>query len=149
MRDSTATVSRPLAFPSSLQLESSTKCPPPPELESPLHQKAFKSKYALLLPSQTASARTFSSPSTNQRFKYLYLSIQRHLPIHQIRSLLRRLHINSSHVLDIHYPDHHLVALLIHNDCEAEVRSQLENFEIPLRDDYDPQDPNSLRSLLL
>ncbi|KAG1369222.1 hypothetical protein G6F61_012519 [Rhizopus arrhizus] len=98
---------------------------------------------------QTASARTFSSPSTNQGFKYLHLSIQRRLPIRQIRSLLRRLHINSSHVLDIHYPDRHLVALLIHNDCEAEVRSQLENFEIPLRDDYDPQDPNSLRSLLL
>ncbi|KAG1150723.1 hypothetical protein G6F37_007840 [Rhizopus arrhizus] len=52
---------------------------------------------------------------------------------------------NASHVLDVHYPYRHLVALLIHNDDEAEVRSQLENFEIPLRD-YDPLDPNNLRN---
>lgn len=33
--------------------------------------------------------------------------------------------INSSRVLDIHYPDRHLVALLIHNDYESDLRSQL------------------------
>ena len=53
--------------------------------------------------------------------------------------------INSSRVLDVHYPYRHLVALLIHNDDEAKVRSQLEKFEIPLRD-YDPLDPNNLRN---
>ncbi|KAG1557857.1 hypothetical protein G6F49_005010 [Rhizopus delemar] len=121
-----ATVSRPPASPSSLQLKPPTKRPPPPELESTPLQKASKSKYAPPLPSQTAAARTFSSPFTNQDFKYLYLPIQRRLPIHQIRSLLRRLNINSNRVLDIHYPDRHLVVLLIHNNCEAEVRSQLE-----------------------
>ncbi|KAG1638921.1 hypothetical protein G6F44_008351 [Rhizopus delemar] len=46
----------------------------------------------------------------------------------------------------IHYPDHHLVVLLIHNNYEAEVRSQLEKFEIPIHDDYDPLDPNNLRN---
>ena len=53
---------------------------------------------------------------------------------------------NSNRVLDIHYPDRHLVALLLHNDYEAEVRSQLEKFEIPIHDDYDPMDPNNLRN---
>ncbi|KAG1046887.1 hypothetical protein G6F43_010643 [Rhizopus delemar] len=126
-----ATVPRPPASPSSLQLKPPTKRPPPPELESSPLQKASKSKYTPPLPSQTAAARTFSPPSTNQGFKYLYLSIQRCLPIHQIRSLLRRSHINSGRVLDIHYPDHHLVALLTRNDYETEVRSQLEKFETP------------------
>ncbi|KAG1596801.1 hypothetical protein G6F47_007878 [Rhizopus delemar] len=141
-----ATVPRPPASPSSLQLKPPTKRPPPPELESVPLQKASKSKNAPPLPSQTAAARTFSPPSTNQGFKYLYLPIQRRLPIRQIRSLLRRLHINSNRVLDIHYPDRHLVALLLHNDYEAEVRSQLEKFEIPIHDDYDPMDPNNLRN---
>jgi hypothetical protein len=54
--------------------------------------------------------------------------------------------INSSRVLDVHYPYRHLIALLIHNDYEAEVRSQLEKFEIPLCDEYDPLDPNNLRN---
>ncbi|KAG1545579.1 hypothetical protein G6F45_013631 [Rhizopus arrhizus] len=103
-----ATVPRPPASPSSLQLKPPTKRPPPPELESAPLQKASKPKYAPPLPSQTAAARTFSPPSTNQGFKYLYLPIQRRLPIRQIRSLLRRLHINSNRVLDIHYPDRHL-----------------------------------------
>ncbi|KAG1041162.1 hypothetical protein G6F43_012152 [Rhizopus delemar] len=76
------------ASPSALQLKPSTKRPPPSELESPLHQKVFKSKYAPPLPSQTAAARTFSPPFTNQEFKYLHLSIQCCILIRQIRSLL-------------------------------------------------------------
>ncbi|KAG1175842.1 hypothetical protein G6F46_009509 [Rhizopus delemar] len=124
----TATVPRSPASPPSLQLKPPTKRPPPPELESVPLQKASKSKYAPPLPSQTAAARTFSPPSTNHG------------------SLLRRLPIKSSCVLDIHYPDRHLVAFLIHNDYEAEVHSQLEKFEIPLCDDYDPLDPNNLQN---
>ncbi|EIE90609.1 hypothetical protein G6F46_007817 [Rhizopus delemar] len=117
-RVSTATVPHPSASPSSLQLKPSTKHPPSPELESASLQKAFKSKYALPLYSQMAAARTFSPPSTNQ----------------------------GNRVLDIHYPDCHLVAILIHNDYEAEDRSQLEKFEIHLRDDHNPLDPNNLRN---
>ncbi|KAG1055838.1 hypothetical protein G6F43_002232 [Rhizopus delemar] len=128
---STAAVSCSPASHSSLQLKLSTK--------------PSKSKYAPPLPSQTAAAHTFGSPSTNQGFKYLYLSIQPPLSIRQICSLLRRLHINSNRVLDIHYPDRYLVALLIHNNYEAEVRSQLEKFKIPLHNNYDSLDPNNLR----
>ncbi|KAG1315296.1 hypothetical protein G6F64_000776 [Rhizopus arrhizus] len=137
---STAAVSRTPASPSSLQLKPSTKSLPPPELKSSPFQKTSKSKYAPPLPSQTAAARTFSPPSINQGLKYLYLSIQRRLSIRQTRSLLQRFHINSSCVLDIHHSDHHLVVLLIHNNYEAEVRSQLEKFYYP-----SPQSPRSAR----
>ncbi|KAG1049029.1 hypothetical protein G6F43_008620 [Rhizopus delemar] len=112
-RVSTATVPRPPASPSSLQLKPPTNRPPPPEPASAPLQKASKSKYAPSLPSQTAAARTFS-------------------PLPPIK--------------DTYYHDRHLVTLLIHNDYEAEVRSQLEKFEIPLHDDYDPLDPNNLRN---
>ncbi|KAG1147798.1 hypothetical protein G6F37_003809 [Rhizopus arrhizus] len=63
------------------------------------------------LPVKRAVASTFSLSTTNHRFKYLYLPIQ--------RSILRQLHINSSSSLDIHYPSCLLIALLIHNDYDA------------------------------
>ncbi|CEG73418.1 hypothetical protein RMATCC62417_08808 [Rhizopus microsporus] len=85
------------------------------------------------LPSQAAAARTFSHPSANQDFKYLYIPV----PTNQLRSRLRRLHVHSSRILDIHYPDRHLVILLIHNDYESEPRSRLNKFAITVRDEYD------------
>ncbi|ORE10236.1 hypothetical protein BCV72DRAFT_199935, partial [Rhizopus microsporus var. microsporus] len=96
-------------------------------------------------PSQAAAAHTFSPPSSNQGFKYLYVPVQRRIPISQLRSRLRRLHINNSRVLDIHFPDRHLVALLIHNDYESKLFSQLNRFIITVRNEYDPLDPANLR----
>ncbi|ORE11154.1 hypothetical protein BCV72DRAFT_253953 [Rhizopus microsporus var. microsporus] len=93
---------------------------------------------------QAATARTFSLPSSNQSFKYLYVPVQRRIPINQLRSRLRRLHINSSRILDIHYPDRHFVALLIRNDYESELRSQLNKLTITVCDEYDPLDPANL-----
>jgi hypothetical protein len=55
------------------------------------------------------------------------------------------LHIDSSHVLDIHYPDRQFIALLIHNDYESEFRSQLNKLAITVRDEYDSLDPTNLR----
>ncbi|CEG74418.1 hypothetical protein RMATCC62417_09642 [Rhizopus microsporus] len=111
--------------------------PPPTKFPRPNTMKS--------LPSQAAVARTFSLPSSNQSFKYLYVPAQRRIPISQLRSRLRRLHINSSRVLGIHYPNHHLVALLLHNDYESELHSQLNKFTITVRDEYDPLDPANLR----
>ncbi|CEG76443.1 hypothetical protein RMATCC62417_15801 [Rhizopus microsporus] len=41
-------------------------------------------------------------------------------------------------------PDRHLVALLIHNDYESELRSQLNKLAITVRNEYDPLDPANL-----
>lgn len=48
-----------------------------------------------------------------------------------------------SHVLNIHYPNRHLVALFIHNDYESELRHN--KFATIVRDEYDPLDPANLR----
>ena len=128
------------------QRQPSHKLPFPPDSEFPSPIKVARPNITKPLPSQAAAAaRTFSPSSANQGFKYLYVPVQRRIPISQLRNRIRRLHINSSHVLDIHYPDHHLVALLIHNDYDSELRSQLNKFAITVRDEYDPLDPTNLR----
>ncbi|KAG1340913.1 hypothetical protein G6F62_005256 [Rhizopus arrhizus] len=62
-----------------------------------------------------------------------------------LRSRLCKLDINNNHILDTHYPDRNVVALLIHNDYEDELRSQLKRFKISLKDDFDLCDPKTLR----
>ena len=143
-------VSPPLTSPSlasetSSQPKSPQKRPPPSDLGFSPPQKAAKLKASTPLPSQMAAAGTFSVRSTNHGYKFLYLPIRRRLPIGQIRSRLRQLNINTRRILNIHYPDRDLVALLIHNDYETELRSLLKKFEIPVQDDYDPLDPSNLR----
>ncbi|KAL4215033.1 hypothetical protein AB4K20DRAFT_1791862, partial [Rhizopus microsporus] len=108
--------------------------------------KAAKLKDSTLLPSQMATARTFSVPSANHGYKFLYLPLRHHLPIGQLRSRLRQLNINTRRTLNAHYPDRHPVALLIHNDYEDELRLQLKKFKILTQADYDPLDSSNLRN---
>lgn len=68
--------------------------------------------------------------------KYLYLSIQLH-------TRLQYPCINSDRILDLHYSDRHIVALLIHNGNETERCLQLKQVEITIHefDLYDAQLP--------
>ncbi|KAG1051628.1 hypothetical protein G6F43_006181 [Rhizopus delemar] len=50
-------------------------------------------------------------------------------------------------MLDTHYLNHHRIVLTILNNYEAGLHSQLKEFEILLRDDCDPLDPNNLGGL--
>ncbi|CEG75003.1 hypothetical protein RMATCC62417_10116 [Rhizopus microsporus] len=120
------------------QRQSSRKRPSPPDSELPPSTKVVRPTATKLLTNQAAAARKFSHSYSNQIFKYLYVHVQRRIPISQLCSRLRRLHINSSHVLDIHYPDHHLVVLPTYNDYESELCSQLNKFVITVLDEYDP-----------
>ncbi|KAG0764393.1 hypothetical protein G6F16_006911 [Rhizopus arrhizus] len=126
-------------------ISSTYKRPPPSDLGSSPPQKAAKLKASTPLPSQMAAAGTFSVRSTNHGYKFLYLPIRRRLPIGQIRSRLRQLNINTRRILNIHYSDRDLIALLIHNDYETGLHSLLKKFEIPVQDGYDPLDPSNLR----
>ncbi|KAG1448861.1 hypothetical protein G6F55_010438 [Rhizopus delemar] len=93
-------------------------------------------------PSLTAIARQFSSPAKPTGFKLIHVPIRHRLPLQQLRSNLRRLHINTRQILDIHYPDRNLVSFLIHIGYETELRLQLSKFNITVRDDFDPLDPS-------
>lgn len=110
-----------------------------------MKEELFQSQQHKRQQRQEAAARLLQPPSANQGFQYLYLPTKARVPIGQLRSRLRKLDINNNRILDIHYPDRNVVALLIHNDYEDELRSQLKRFKISLKDDFDPCDPKILR----
>ncbi|KAG0846510.1 hypothetical protein G6F16_013408 [Rhizopus arrhizus] len=70
---------------------------------------------------QEAAARLLQPPSENQGFQYVYLPTKARVPIGQIRTRLRKLDIQNTRILDIHYPDRNIVALLVHNDYVDEL----------------------------
>ncbi|KAI8380241.1 hypothetical protein BD560DRAFT_323874, partial [Blakeslea trispora] len=107
----------------------------PPALSQPLSNSAR-------LRRQEATARSFQEASENQGFQHLFIPTRARIPLGQLRAKLRRLNINNSRVLNIHYPARNIVALLVHNDYAPELRQRFEQFKIPLRDKFDPCDPN-------
>ncbi|ORE20941.1 hypothetical protein BCV71DRAFT_174782, partial [Rhizopus microsporus] len=62
------------------------KRPSPPDIELPPLTKVARPTTTKPLPSQATAACTFSPPSTNQSFKYIYVPDQRRIPISQLRS---------------------------------------------------------------
>jgi hypothetical protein len=62
-----------------------------------------------------------------------------------LRSKLRDLRINHSRILDIHYPDRHIVALLVHNDYADELRDHFIKCRVTPSDEFDPCDPKVVR----
>ncbi|KAG1052662.1 hypothetical protein G6F43_005209 [Rhizopus delemar] len=88
-------------------------------------------------------AKQFSLPTTG--FKFIHLPIQCRLPLNQLRSSLHRLHINTRRILNIQYPDRHVVSFLIHYGYENELREQLRKVHILVRDNFDPLDPENVR----
>ncbi|KAI8330247.1 hypothetical protein EDC96DRAFT_579931 [Choanephora cucurbitarum] len=75
-----------------------------------------------------------NTPSENQGFKYLYIPTKARISVGQ----LRRLNINSSRILDIHYPARNIVAILVHSDYALDLKSHLKQVKITTKDDFDP-----------
>ncbi|KAG0756944.1 hypothetical protein G6F24_010814 [Rhizopus arrhizus] len=105
----------------------------------------FASRNQRRIQRQEAAARFLQPPSDNQGFQYIYVLTKVRVPIGQVRSRLRKLDINNNRILDIHYPDRNILALLVHNDYAAELRQQLQRFKITIKDDFDPCSPQNLR----
>ncbi len=129
---------------------SSFPCSPPtpskrllsPSNASTPFPKIAKPKRDNSQPSLAAIARQFSSPAEPTSFKLIHVPVRHHLPLQQLRSNLRRLHINTRRILDIHYSDRNLASFLIHIGYETELRSHLSKFNIAVRDDFDPLYPS-------
>ncbi|EIE79539.1 hypothetical protein G6F46_010589 [Rhizopus delemar] len=90
---------------------------------------------------QEAAACFLQPPSDNQGFQYIYVLTKARVSIGKIRSRLRKLGINNNRILDIQYPDRNTLTLLIHNDCTAELRQQLQRSKIITKDGFDPCSP--------
>ncbi|ORE02359.1 hypothetical protein BCV72DRAFT_265253 [Rhizopus microsporus var. microsporus] len=106
------------------------------------------------LPGATQPALVFSKlqcwnnvnnpPSENQGFQYIFVPTKARVPVGQLRTRLRKLEVNNSRILDIHYPAHNTVALLVHNDYAPELKSHLQKFKVRIIDNFDPCDGSIL-----
>ncbi|KAI8971205.1 hypothetical protein BDB01DRAFT_909638, partial [Pilobolus umbonatus] len=95
--------------------------------------------------SKKAIARSFMPLSTTQGFQFLYLHSRGKEPISVMRTKLRKLGIQSGRILDIHYPDNHVVGLLVHNDYAPEVTEILSKYGITIDSNFNPLSPSILR----
>jgi hypothetical protein len=93
---------------------------------------------------QETAARFFQEPSENQGFQYIYIPTKARIPVGQFRSYLRKLDINNSRILDIHYPTRNVAALLIHNDYVPDLKAHLQKFRVKVKEDFDPCDGHIL-----
>ncbi|KAG0166573.1 hypothetical protein DFQ28_007142, partial [Apophysomyces sp. BC1034] len=94
---------------------------------------------------QEAAARAFVLPSATHGFRYMYLPVRARIPTVQMRARLRKIGINNSRILDTHYPDHQVIALLMHNDFVPDFLRALDKFGIKPLDDFDLWGHSNLR----
>ncbi|KAI7847066.1 hypothetical protein BDC45DRAFT_562577 [Circinella umbellata] len=78
---------------------------------------------------QVQAAARKLAPSTQSEFKFVYLHQHHRMTIKQLRDILRKLKIDNSRILDVHFPDRGVVGILIHNDYESDLTAQLNRVE--------------------
>ena len=67
------------------------------------------------------------------------------MTIKQLRDTLRKLKIDNSRILDVHFPDRGVVGILIHNDYEPDFTTQLNRRGVQLHNSFDPTHPDIVR----
>lgn len=97
--------------------------------------------------SRVAAAREFLPVSESQGFQFIYLPNRGREPISVMRNRLRALGIQNNRILDIHYPDRHVSAFLIHNDYAQTFLDIMRDHSITPLETFDPIDKSTLRDL--
>lgn len=90
-------------------------------------------------------ARTFTHPSADQGFQYLYFPIARKIPIREMRTNLTDLGLENSRLVNVHFPDSNVVAVLVHNDYASEALSILQKKKVSPEPNFDPLSHTILR----
>jgi hypothetical protein len=80
----------------------------------------------------------FQAPSTTQGFQYLYLPTKARIPLGKLRTTFKKLGVNNGRLLDLHYPDRNIVAVLVHNDYAPELTELLTKKGVKLNTTFDP-----------
>ncbi|CAO3664058.1 unnamed protein product [Umbelopsis vinacea] len=99
-----------------------------------------------------SSARAFQETSDPQGYKYLYLPSRNRATCQTIRQKMRTVKVETSRVLDIHFPARNIVALLVHIQYYQELNlndTKFENLSHPDKCDktgYDPLHSNDWNS---
>ncbi|KAG2189521.1 hypothetical protein INT46_000894, partial [Mucor plumbeus] len=87
---------------------------------------------------EATAARFFQAPSATQGFQYLYLPTKARIPLGKLRTTFKKLGVNNGRLLDLHYPDRNIVAVLVHNDYATEFEELLSKKGVKLNTTFDP-----------
>lgn len=87
---------------------------------------------------EAAAARLLQAPSNTQGFQYLYLPTKARIPLGKLRTTFKNLGVNNGRLLDLHYPDRNIVAVLVHNDYAPELTELLSKKGVKLNTTFDP-----------
>ncbi|KAG1391031.1 hypothetical protein G6F60_012751 [Rhizopus arrhizus] len=83
--------------------------PAPPKTSQPVRRRRITPRQV------KAVARIFAPLTGGHGYQYVYLPCRFREAYSSLRAKLNKLKINNARVLDVHYPDNHVVALLVHN----------------------------------
>ncbi|KAI7853449.1 hypothetical protein BDC45DRAFT_424811, partial [Circinella umbellata] len=100
------------------------------------------------IPSKRAkeiAARHLTVVPESQGFQFMYVPCRHRMTIKAMRQILRTLRVDNSRILDVHFPDRQVAALLIHNDYSQSLTEILEKEGIQVKKEFDPLDPSILR----
>ncbi|KAI9251519.1 Endonuclease/exonuclease/phosphatase, partial [Phascolomyces articulosus] len=100
---------------------------------------------AIIQRRKEAAARAFTVPSATHGFCFKYFPTRGRKPVSEQRKNLKRLGIDNSRILDIHYPDTNVVGFLIHNDYEQELIEIMKKSNLEPNTNFDPHNPNYLK----
>ncbi|KAJ8651344.1 hypothetical protein O0I10_013155 [Lichtheimia ornata] len=90
-----------------------------------------------------AVARHFQPTTDSQGYKFVYIPLRHYMTTSKLRHYLRTLRIENARVLDIHFPQRLLAALLVHNDYADDLEQALTKKGIPTKN-YNPLDTANL-----
>jgi hypothetical protein len=116
-----------------------------PSKVAALKQSMYLNRQKNRVRKEETASRFFQPPSTNQGFQYLYVSTKARVPVGKLRSYLRNMGVNNARVLDIHYPDRNIAALLVHNDYVSEFKQLLETKRVHFANNFDPWNGSTLK----
>jgi uncharacterized phage infection (PIP) family protein YhgE len=103
---------------------------------------AFKKK-TITEKQRSAALRLFTTPPKDQGFQYVYLHTRGKVAPSVARQSLKKAGIPQGRLLELHYPDQNVIALLFHNNYVAEVKHLLRKANI--LHDFNPLSPTIIR----
>ncbi|OAD75683.1 hypothetical protein PHYBLDRAFT_166910 [Phycomyces blakesleeanus NRRL 1555(-)] len=114
----------------------------------------WATKTSLILPAKTsrvpsacrvaASQRLFSDKTGPDGFEYVYIPRSRLIMHSEVRRSLRTLGVDTGHLLDINFPAHGVIGILVHVQYLEEFKSQLASAKVSLVNNFDPLDPKNV-----
>ncbi|KAI7846694.1 hypothetical protein BDC45DRAFT_562760 [Circinella umbellata] len=108
--------------------------------KQPIKKRSIPSKRA-----KEIAARHLTAVPESQGFQFMYVPCRHRMTIKAMRQILRTLRVDNSRILDVHFPDRQVAALLIHNDYAQSLTEILEKEGIQVKKEFDPLDPSILR----